>query len=707
MPTIHPAADDKTILAELAPVRRRAVDQLVRLRRIVRFQQLTEGLCWTTAGLVALAAGSLVLDRWLQFGLAVRIALLAIAIVTLGAIAVRCLLIPLATRFDTLDLAWVLDRFRPGTGQQIATVIQLPDVLLACDGTSASMVQAAVLSDSEQLDTADLAGFADRQRRTRFLFGLATALVIPVVFALAWPETAGIWARRWLLGAEIHWPHKTTLVLAGLSGDAMFVPRGEPITLHVAASPSTAVPSVITIRYRYGNDTRRARFDQFGPNDFRFELEPLAEPTRATIQGGDDWIGPIRLQPIDRPTIVQLILQSRAPGAAPDQREQTSADQPDLQFLRRTELELHLTSRVSLASASLVGRSGAAPPFEQLDDRRYVARWTLTEPLAMEINLIGSEGNLDSHPHALSIGIRKDRAPRVMIRTSGLGPRVSPMVRVPVDFHADDDFGLRSLRVALECERVVEKANECVSHDIALEAAAEPARECDRSTSLALADYRAMPGTTVRLRGVAGDNCVDGTQLGESRALTFRVVTAEELLHEILLRQRAERAKFKLALDQAKEQVEPLEQLAEPQQAGSIVRRHAIVARQVGQVANRLADSHTELDLNGIADAQTLRLLLVNVIEPMRRLQTASLPAQGARLARLSNADAIAELGPQARTEQRAIVAAMQKIMDQMVQWESFVDAVNQLKEILRLQQQVLRSTEELKRAKSRSVFDK
>jgi hypothetical protein len=48
----------------------------------------------------------------------------------------------------------------------------------------------------------------------------------------------------------------------------------------------------------------------------------------------------------------------------------------------------------------------------------------------------------------------------------------------------------------------------------------------------------------------------------------------------------------------------------------------------------------------------------------------------------------------------------MKDILEQMSQWESFVDVVNQVAEVIRMQQQVLQATEKARETRTEGVFD-
>ena len=48
----------------------------------------------------------------------------------------------------------------------------------------------------------------------------------------------------------------------------------------------------------------------------------------------------------------------------------------------------------------------------------------------------------------------------------------------------------------------------------------------------------------------------------------------------------------------------------------------------------------------------------------------------------------------------------MKRILDQMAQWESFVDVVNQLRHVISAQDQIRQSTEHTQKQQIKDVFD-
>src|SRR5262245_9409558 len=88
--------------------RRQVKWRLAGVRRSVRVHLLWEGLAWTAATCVALAAASLAIDRLLRPELASRLVMLAAAVAVIAAVAWRMLIKPLRLRLNDLDLAELL-----------------------------------------------------------------------------------------------------------------------------------------------------------------------------------------------------------------------------------------------------------------------------------------------------------------------------------------------------------------------------------------------------------------------------------------------------------------------------------------------------------------------------------------------------------------------------------------------------------------------
>ncbi|MBL9124871.1 MAG: hypothetical protein JNG90_14640 [Planctomycetaceae bacterium] len=705
----------------------------------IRGQLLLEGLAWFAATALLLALVSYVLDRWLRLGLPTRLTLLPMGVGLLGFVAWRKIIRPLCVRLAPLDLAALLDARRPGLGVKAANVMQLPTLLDAAPQASPALVRRAVWEDYAAIEASDLTGLLDAERRKRFAQVLAAVAAVALACCLIAPANTRLWAQRWLLGSNVRWPQRTYLGLAGLDAQGrLLVPRGEPVIVEADAAPEFAAvaggftvqrrgsllfvpgatppqsrsPRQVSFDYREPNGTRRrGLFARIARGRFRYELPPVVEPIELAIAGGDDWLEPITVWPVDRPTLASLTLLAgnpAQPDSAPVRYE--GAENP-LLFLPRTPLELQLTSRVPLSAATLSAKSGVVPQLERVDATHYRAQWKLGEPLVLEIQLTGAEGGLASKPTYLSLGILKDREPRVTLRSSGVGKRVTPQATIPLNLRATDDFALAGLQLEVERTAPTEKAPPSEPEKISLALPppdpAAPLMEFTTDDKLTLQPRAVTAGTMLRIRGSATDHCLDGPQSGSSRWLTFQVVTPEELFYEILMRQRAQRAKFAGSVAAAKQQQETLAVAVTPEQAPALIRTHQVVSRQVWEVGNRLEAALVEMQLNELGSAEALELLATKVVAPLRELHSDPLARQRNVLQELvGDPAAFAPALDQSRELQAEIVQRMETILAQMSQWESFVDVLNQLQSIIKLQSEVLNDTQSQEKTRTQDVFD-
>lgn len=738
------AVPSEALVIDLETRQAAVANRLAAVRRQIRWHLCLEGIAWLALAASGFVFLSLLLDWTLRLGLATRLTLAAAAGLLLLALAYGKLVRPLAANLADLDLALVLDRLRPGVAQQVATVLQLPGLMAGQILASPAMVHAAVVGDAAALEQTDLAGALDRRRNRRCWAVLAGALLLPIGGAALAPAVARLWTQRWLLGSDVRWPQRTYLAVVGLGDDGRIrVPRGEPVVLQVEAEPALTaaaagwsvpgrgaalvvagsqppapqVPAEVQIVYRTeGSAEQRGMFERFGKSQFRYELAALQAPVRAMISGGDDWLGPITVEPIDRPAITEFMVRAKAPAQAQPQTFDVLGAGTQLLFLPRTELELHVASTLPLANASLLASTGAAPKVELVDERHAAARWTMKEAQTFEIQLSARDSGLSSRPYFLPIGLLKDREPRVTVRATGVGRRITPQARLPLSFQALDDFGLT--KADWEFERTVQHDKELEKKTRTLpvdgpkaDAAGSFGTEVQQQSTLPLRDDGLTPGSMLRVRGVAVDNCVLGKQTGYSRWLTFQVVTADELFYEILMRQRAERARFRTALDTARTQAETLAatkpEQAKAEQTAGWLRRHQLIARQVTQVGGRLDATLQEMTLNDLGSPQARELLESKIVAPLRQLPGEMLDRQRQTLEALAAGPVptSARLG-EARKQQQEIVTQMQRILEQMAQWESFVDVVNQLREVINLQSRLLDTTEKTRKERLKGVFD-
>jgi hypothetical protein len=697
--------------ADLASAQRWLQGRLNQFGRRVRSHLLVEAAAQWLAMIVAMLLVTFALDRWLRLSSLTRRGLLLVLIVVVLIETWRRLLAPFRMKLDADVLASALERkTRVPVAARVATVLQLPS---QNSNTSRAMIERAVERSHESLASIDFSSYLNARRRKYSVGAVAAIVVITLALVASAPSAARLWAARLFAGSNQPWPQKTYLAVTGLNGNTMTVPRGEPFALRVSARAGAVIPESVSIRWRQrGSSRATALLTKFGPNDFRYDFPPVESDVEAEVSGGDDVFGPFAIRPVDRPRIVDLELITQHP-TEPQPRTHgfSGEDAGDLSFLPLTQMELRFTANTAVAEARV--RSSTTQPsdahVQRIDDRRFALSWTHAAAMQLQIELTGVEAGLTSSPTNVSIGLTTDKPPRATLGFTGVRQRVTPSATIPLVAEARDDFGVSRVDLHLKSEIVdpadPKKVVSGASTQPVYGPATQPEKDVRQPRPLELPSLKMEPGHLLTLSAVATDACYVGAQSAVSRQITFRVVRPEELFREILLRQQSERAKFRRQIEEARKLRDALRGVPSADSITQSARQHRAMQREVARVQTALADSLTEMRLNVLGTSEAHELLQNNVLTPLKALDAELMAPQRDALDALRADDAPTLAAVQARQDQ--IIDRMSQILKQMSQWDSFVDVLNQLNEIIRVQNQVQQGTNQLKKSQTEGVFEK
>jgi hypothetical protein len=693
------------------------IDRLADFRRQVRSRLLLEGAARFLVTLIIVALVTFALDRLFRLSLSARVAMVCFAVIGLCVVIWRELIAPLRLKLDPLTLATALDRASGRTpgfiASRVATVLELPDMLQQTPKPSPAMLHQAATACHAVLSEIDFdARFDDRRRNVAgtILFAM---LILPAILAVLAPSTTRLWAARVLGGSNEPWPQQTYLQVTGLENGIIVVPRGETFVLRAQATPSSRViPKVMSIRFGQAQADRvETGFSSFGTNDFRYEFGSINSPVRVEIFGNDASFGPFTLQPADRPRMTDLKLIAQHPTEKQPTVYAFNGE-TDLSFLPRTHLQLQFVANTPIAAAHL--KSAATQPspadLKQLDDTHFSVEWTHNSADNLEIELTSRDAHLASVPTAVTVGLKIDQPPRVTLGYSGVKLRVTNKARIPLSIDARDDYGLASVQLLIKTETpdptVAGKMNSSTI-DTSLFGPVDPATEPEIQPrqQLELEPFKLLPGSIVTVSASATDACYTGAQTTVSRAITFRVVAPEELFREILLRQQAERARFRLQSDEVRFMREAMNVAATSEQVQKLAQRHRAVQHEVNRIATVLTESLTEMKLNQLGTDEAYELMQKQVLTPLQNLNEELLNPQKDALDALQPNDTPGLAAVEARQDDT--FNRMTQILHQMSQWDSFVDVLNQLNEVIKLQDQAEQKTKELKNKQNEDIFDK
>ena len=220
--------------------------------------------------------------------------------------------------------------------------------------------------------------------------------------------------------------------------------------------------------------------------------------------------------------------------------------------------------------------------------------------------------------------------------------------------------------------------------------------QVDKDHRLELAPLKLAPGQTITVIASAEDDCVLGRQTTRSATVVFRIVKPEELFREILLKQQQLRARLQRARDQADELTTKIPFIVSAEDARNVTRQHQLISREVTQVTAGLEATLTEMQLNKLGGEESWSLIEKIILQPLRSLIDVELAAQRQNLETLiqTPTQGLDEIG----TQQKKIVADLDKILKNMSQWDSFIDIVNQVDAVIKMETRVRQQTDELKK---------
>lgn len=709
-PTNEPSLD------ELRAAGRQLRDRFERFARQVRARLLLrEGAKWL-ALVAGLALATFVLDRTLRLSVTTRRGMLVVALAVVVVQAWRWLLAPLRLALDLDVLAAALERSVGNSlAARAATVLQLP----AADRGAASeaMVARAVARSNESLAAVDFESRLDPRRRQSALRAIVATVVVSLGLALASPSSARLWAKRLFAGSNQPWPQRTLLQVAGLADDGVLtVPRGEGFVLRVSARPGTVSPDAVSVRWRQpGSSAVDVQLARFGPNDFRYDFPAVQSDASVELAGGDDVVGPITVRPVDRPRIVNLQLTSRHPrDNAPRTHNFSGDDAGDLSFLPYTKLELTFTANAPVADVHLTSSAATPGPdsVRRLNDRQFAVAWGHAAATQLQIEMTGAEARLNSAPTNVSIGLKSDKPPRTSLGFTGVRQRVTPASTIPLVAEARDDYQVDRLELRVKSDIPESEGSTTLRTSATTRPLFGPATRPDdpreaeirRELALNVAELKLQPGHLLTLTAVAIDTCYPQPQSAASRQVVFHVVRPEDLFKEILVRQQTERARLRKQDQEAKLIRQDLESPGSSEGVAQFGRRHRAVQREVARIRTTLADSLTEMRLNVLGNGDAYALMESGVLGPLKALDAELMNPQRDALDALRVDDATALAA--ARDRQDQIINRIEDVLRQMAQWDSFIDVLNQLNEVIRLENQVQQGTTILKKKQVDDVFD-
>ncbi len=716
-------------------------DILRRLRRRIRAQVLLYGI----ASLVLLAGAifwlSLAIDWAFEPSRGVRIGMIVASAAVGVAVIYGLILRRLFVQLSDANLALLLERKFPAFKDGLITAVQLSS--RRSSGIWHQQMLAETIGRArDALRGADLDAVLNAAPTTRRGVWATVLTASVMVFAVALPDMFDVWRQRALALADIQWPRRTLLRVAGLGPDnTIKVARGGDVALLVQADTVKQVPRSVEIRYQTEDGARgREPMDRIGRaipgqdpyQDFGYTFAGVLSSRTFDVIGGDYRISDLRILVVDMPALQEMTLECDYPDyTGRTTRKLTAAGA--IQLPQGTRVTLDATASKNLEWVEITVASGResltaerAAPVDGSPRRFQFALDALAVDTTLLIRLRDTDGIENREPLRVAMTVVPDGPPQINAQLAGIGTAVTPEAQLPMRGDVRDDYGVADTRFEFAIGEETPREHIVFGGD---GSTGQPAAERPLDTALDLRAFGLKPGQKISVGLRARDNfaLAEAPHDAAGERYVLDIVTAEDLRQLLQTRELGLRRRFETLLEETTSLRDSLPALADVKEEGAegvegeaqiglalAIQRLVQLSRKDAQetlgVGASFADMREELDNNRIDNSELKDRLQTRIADPLRRcgeVLFADLD-QRLELIRTAAADDNARRGAVEGAVKQAdvILLEMQRALDQMLELESLNEAVALLREIIASQDQVTEATKQRRTEKARQLLE-
>jgi hypothetical protein len=491
---------------------------------------------------------------------------------------------------------------------------------------------------------------------------------------------------------------------------------------------------------------------------FRYEFKDVAADIEFDVVGGDDRVRDLRLEIVERPELFAIELECVYPEYLKREPRRLPVT-GGMRIPEGTRLTLHAGATKPLTAARIHRSSDQQDAQLTFQDQpQDELRWeygTLSADDVLQVNVTDTDGVAAREPYRISLAVVRDEVPQVVARLSGIGSAITPEAVLPLIGKIVDDYGLEKAWWEYHVEGgpggtrpLVSAGPSAANYNASDEANLRKLGEFDTRALDETTGKRALllrPGQRFSLSLKATDrfNLSEEARAGNSPLFTLDVVTASELLaqlerRELALRQRYEAIYEKMTdtrnlLNRVEfapgkgETAPPLPSQsnsagASPSRSAedqrSLARRRLRVAgslQNVVQSADEISgvgeafdDLVDQLNNNRIDNPDLKSRLREQIAQPLHRIGEQRMPQLAARIKSVEkhvNDPAAAEPNlDKAIALADEILVEMRKVLDRMLELETYNEVVALLRDIIEDQDEISRRTKERQRERLESL---
>ncbi len=723
------------------------------LRWLVRGYVFAEGLATLGIFLCLVFWITLFLDWYFE---PTSMARVIIGIAVLGGFIVitwKSLLSRLIARLTDSSLALLVERTYPNINQSLVTTIQGSRDIQSLSRTQCELLENTSIEAIRHLDKVELSKVF-RYRPLISKVTLATFLACTIAgFALLSEESFAFYLERVRL-SNTPWPRNVQLSVVGfevVNGVLVKkVARDDNFTLEVRASLENdhIVPQQVELRYRLP-DGRRGRDSMTGIGEavigkdeyqeFHYEFKNLASDIVFDVIGGDDRIRDLHLHVVERPQLVGSEIECVYPD-----------------YLRRAPQAIPFSGRVEIPQGTqVVCEIEVNKPLQKVNVHNALTKEQLPTTLSSDnpqqfsvaldtvnsdqvllVDVKDTDGVSNREPYRLMISVVPDEVPEVSVGLRGIGSAITPQATIPLVGSIYDDHEITSAWI------------EGQTNDLKSERRPLPDSTYDRRENSELGHFdlnepaagtqqhtlTLKPGEQLTLSVKAQDayDLEPEPHVGSSQRFVLDIVTDSELRSLLEKRELGLRQRFEAIQEKMIATRELLSRIELSPQSGNdpplsdeditlrrdrdrlrisgVLQNITQLTFEILGVAEGFENIVVELQNNRIATQELTGRLENNIAEPLHEIAQKMMPQLELQVQKLPAVlgDDTENTSFQAAAiiQSDEIIEAMQRILDRMLELESYNELVELLRSVVKEQKELNEATRLRRLEKLRSLLD-
>ena len=417
--------------------------KLVDVGRAAKRQQLLEGYMYTLTIALMVFLGFYALDYLTKIPYPIRLLFL------LGGVSYTVYFIKTKyiQKYKEVvvpeDVSLEIEEAYPDLKSSLISTLQFEQKNQLPKGMSPNLIKGMVDRFYKNLSGFDFNIIIDRRWLKRLLpkhLSVLALLLLLVVFA---PYYTLAYIQR-LVVPNVKYPTRTVIENVVLPE---VMPMGDAIEFRVETSGVQPDMGRVEIEQDTGS---KVDFDLM-PSDeegiYIAHIAPLLDKVEARIYLGDDWYGPVEIDPIPRPRISSLSVQITPPAYA--KKKPTVEEGGNIKLLAGSTVLFQVTSNKKLKKVELISSDVKEGFSAFTSDQKalWTSQYAPDKSLSYSFKLTDTIGLKGRNIPTYRLSVQPDRVPVIRIIHPRETSELAPPSKAPLEFKISDDLGLSRVRI--------------------------------------------------------------------------------------------------------------------------------------------------------------------------------------------------------------------------------------------------------------------